>query len=94
LVEVRHTAKTQAVVNRRKDIANNQELHVGPKVVSCGGKPKEIAMADILKGIKETCTILGYADDWVIVTSSKEPIRAVTRLKETANGEMDKQQRL
>jgi hypothetical protein len=42
-------------------------------------------MADIVKGIKETCTILGYADDWVVVTSSKAPIRAETRLKEAAN---------
>jgi hypothetical protein len=37
-----------------------------------------IAMADIVKGIRETCTILGY-DDWVVVTSSKAPIRAETR---------------
>jgi hypothetical protein len=44
-----------------------------------------IAMADIDKGIKETCTILGYADDWVVVTSSKAPIRTETKLKEAAN---------
>jgi hypothetical protein len=44
-----------------------------------------IAMADIIKGTKETCTILGYADDWVIVTNSKAPIRAETRLKKGAN---------
>jgi hypothetical protein len=44
-----------------------------------------IAMADIVKEINETCTILGYADDWVIVTSSKAPIRAETILKEAAN---------
>jgi hypothetical protein len=44
-----------------------------------------IAMADIVKGIKETCTILGNADDWVIVTSSKAPIKAETRIKEAAN---------
>jgi hypothetical protein len=30
-----------------------------------------LAMVDIVKRIKETCTILGYADDWVIVTNSK-----------------------
>jgi hypothetical protein len=35
--------------------------------------------------MKEICTILGYADDWVVVTSSKAPIRAETRLKEAAN---------
>jgi hypothetical protein len=28
---------------------------------------------------------MGNADDWVVVTSSKTPIRAETRLKETAN---------
>jgi hypothetical protein len=33
-----------------------------------------IAMADIVNEIKETCTILRYADDWVIETSSKAPI--------------------
>jgi hypothetical protein len=44
-----------------------------------------IAMADIVKEIKETCKILGYADDWVILTTSKAPIRADTRLKEAAN---------
>jgi hypothetical protein len=32
------------------------------------------------KGIKGTCTILGYAVDWVVATSSKAPIRAETRL--------------
>jgi hypothetical protein len=40
-----------------------------------------IAMSDIVKGIMETCTILAYADDWVIVTSSNAPIRAETRIK-------------
>jgi hypothetical protein len=43
-----------------------------------------IAIADIVKEIKETCTILGYADDWVMVTtvtSSKAPIRAETIIK-------------
>jgi hypothetical protein len=44
-----------------------------------------IEMADIFKGIKETCTILGYAGFWVIVTSSKALIRAETRIKEAAN---------
>jgi hypothetical protein len=45
-----------------------------------------IAIADIVKEIfKETCTILGYTDDWVLVISSKVPIRAETRLKEAAN---------
>jgi hypothetical protein len=44
-----------------------------------------MAMADIIKGIKETCTILGYADDWVVVISSKTPIRAEARSKEAAN---------
>jgi predicted NBD/HSP70 family sugar kinase len=44
-----------------------------------------IAMADIVKEIKETCTILGYANDWVIVISSKAPIRAETRIKKAAN---------
>jgi hypothetical protein len=44
-----------------------------------------IAKANIVKGIKETCTVLEYADDWVVVTSSKAPIRAETRLKEEAN---------
>jgi hypothetical protein len=29
--------------------------------------------------------ILGYVDDWVIVTSCKAPIRAETRIEETAN---------
>jgi hypothetical protein len=42
-------------------------------------------MDDIVKEIKETCTILRYADDWVIVTSCKAPIRAETRIKEAAN---------
>jgi hypothetical protein len=46
-----------------------------------------IAMANIIKGTKETCTILGYADDWVIVTNSKAPIRAETRLKKAANSD-------
>jgi hypothetical protein len=40
--------------------------------------PVLIAMADIVKEINEICTILGYVDDWVIVTSSKAPIRAET----------------
>jgi hypothetical protein len=44
-----------------------------------------IAMADIVKEIKETCTILGYADIWVILTSSKAPIRAESRIKEAAD---------
>jgi hypothetical protein len=44
-----------------------------------------IAMADIVKGIKETCTILGYADNGVIITSSKALIRVENRLKEAAN---------
>jgi hypothetical protein len=44
-----------------------------------------IAKANIVKRIKETCTVLEYADDWVVVTSSKAPIRAETRLKEPAN---------
>jgi hypothetical protein len=34
-----------------------------------------IAMADIVKQIMETCAILGFAYDWVIVTSSKASIR-------------------
>jgi hypothetical protein len=37
-LEVRHTAKTQAVENRRKDIEIHQEFHVVPEVASCGGK--------------------------------------------------------
>jgi hypothetical protein len=37
-----------------------------------------MAMADIVKGIKETCKILGYADVWLVVISSKAPIRAET----------------
>jgi hypothetical protein len=46
-----------------------------------------IAMADIVKGIKETCTILGYADNCVILklTRSKAPISAESRIKEAAN---------
>jgi hypothetical protein len=44
-----------------------------------------IAMANIVKEIKETCTILGLAYDWVTVTSSKASIRAETRIKEAAN---------
>jgi hypothetical protein len=68
LLKVRHTAKTQAVEKRRKDIAMHQEFPVEPKAASCGGKlffePLFLlAMADIVKGIKQTCTILGYADD-------------------------------
>jgi hypothetical protein len=46
-----------------------------------------IAMADIVKEIKETCTILRYADDWVIVTSSQAPITTETRIKEAANSD-------
>jgi hypothetical protein len=42
-----------------------------------------IAIADIVKGNMHT--ILGYADDWVVVTSSKAPIRAEIRLKQAAN---------
>jgi hypothetical protein len=42
-------------------------------------------MADIVKEIMEICTILGYADDWVIITGSKAPLRAETRIKEAAN---------
>jgi hypothetical protein len=44
-----------------------------------------LAMADIVKRIKQTCTILDYADDWVVVTSSNAPIRAEARIKEAAN---------
>jgi hypothetical protein len=45
-------------------------------------------MVDIVKGIQQTCTILGYADDLVVVTSSKAPIRAETWIKEVANSVM------
>jgi hypothetical protein len=44
-----------------------------------------IAMVNIVKGIKETCTILGYTDDWVIEASSNALIRAEIRIKEVAN---------
>jgi hypothetical protein len=40
-------------------------------------------MADIVKGIKATCTILGYADYWVVVTSSKPPIKAEISTEKT-----------
>jgi hypothetical protein len=42
-------------------------------------------MVNIVKGIKETCTILGYTDDWVIEASSNALIRAEIRIKEVAN---------
>jgi hypothetical protein len=44
-------------------------------------------MADIVKEIKEKCTILGYANNWVTVTSSKASINAETSIKASRGGQ-------
>jgi hypothetical protein len=33
-----------------------------------------VAMTDIVKDIKEPTQIMGYADDWVVITSNKAPV--------------------
>jgi hypothetical protein len=38
-------------------------------------------MTDIVKDIKEPTQIMGYADDWVVITSKKAPLLAENRLK-------------
>jgi hypothetical protein len=35
-----------------------------------------VTMTDIVKDIKEPTQILGYADDWLVITSSKAPLLA------------------
>jgi hypothetical protein len=44
-----------------------------------------VAMTDIVKNIKEPTKILGYADDWVVITSSKAPLLAKNRLKKATD---------
>jgi hypothetical protein len=44
-----------------------------------------VAMTDIVKNIKEPTQILGYADDWVVITSNKAPLLARTGLKRPQN---------
>jgi hypothetical protein len=38
-------------------------------------------MTDIVKDIKEPTQIMGYADDWVVITSNKAPLLTENRLK-------------
>jgi hypothetical protein len=44
-----------------------------------------VAMADIVKDIKEPTQIMGYTDDWVVITSNKAPLLAENRLKKTTD---------
>jgi hypothetical protein len=105
-LEVGHTEKTQAVENRRKDIAIHQKFYVGTEVASCGGKlflepernqewsgtgcgferyPVFVRNGRYRQRNKGNMyDPLGYAEVWVVVISSKAPIRAETRLKEAA----------
>jgi hypothetical protein len=42
-------------------------------------------MTDIVKDIKEPTQIMGYADDWVVITSNKAPLLTENRLKKATD---------
>jgi hypothetical protein len=44
-----------------------------------------VTMSDIVKDIKEPTQIMGYADDWLVITSKKAPLLAENRLKKTTD---------
>jgi hypothetical protein len=44
-----------------------------------------VTMSDIVKDIKEPTQIMGYADDWMVITSKKAPLLAENRLKKTTD---------
>jgi hypothetical protein len=44
-----------------------------------------VAMTDIVKNIKEPTQIMGYANDWVVITSNNAPLLAENRLKKATD---------
>jgi hypothetical protein len=44
-----------------------------------------VVMTDIVKDIKEPTQIMGYADDWVVITSNKAPLLEKNRLKKATD---------
>jgi hypothetical protein len=44
-----------------------------------------VVMTDIVKDIKEPTQIMGYADDWVVITSNKAPLLTENRFKKATD---------
>jgi hypothetical protein len=44
-----------------------------------------VAVTDIVKDIKEPSQIMGYADEWVVITSNKAPLLTENMFKKATD---------